>query len=166
MRRWTAVAAVGLLGWLAGAPALAQAPDGKVGQHVQDELVEFTVRRVERHKALKLGPLSAAAQGEFIAILLRAENAANVGSRSVTPDTVVLLDGRGRRIPPAAEAVRVLTAMHPEEGAMFERARELWPSLRVDGWIAFDVPRDASGLRLLVKGVPSSKGKTIDLGSR
>jgi hypothetical protein len=36
----------------------------------------------------------------------------------------------------------------------------------VDGWVVFDVPKGATGLRLLVKGMPASKGKLIDLETR
>jgi hypothetical protein len=57
-------------------------------------------------------------------------------------------------------------AIRPEDGSIFEKGREIWPNLRVDGWAVFDVPKGATGLKLLVKGVPSSKGKLIDLENR
>jgi Domain of unknown function (DUF4352) len=161
-----AAAVLGLLAAeLLGTGAVAQ-PAGKIGQRVLDEFVEFTVRRVERHKALKVGSLSATPKGEFLAVYLRAENAANVGNRSVTSETVVLLDGQNRQIERAPEAERIVAGLHPEDGSIFEKGREIWPNLRVDGWAVFDVPKGATGLKLLVKGVPSSKGKLIDLENR
>jgi uncharacterized protein DUF4352 len=162
--RWLVVV---MAAWVAlPLAAFAQAPAVKTGQRVMDELLEFTVRRVEWHKTLSVGPLSATPHGEFLAIFLRAENAANVGSRSVTPETVTLVDARGRRLPRSPEAERVKTAMNPEEGSLFDKGKELFPSLRVDGWAVFDVPKDATGLKLVVKGVPSSPGKVIELGAR
>ncbi|HEX9899214.1 MAG TPA: DUF4352 domain-containing protein [Candidatus Methylomirabilis sp.] len=153
-----------LLVGLQGTGAIAQT-SGKIGQRIQDEFVEFTIHRVEWHKALKAGGATVTSKGEFLAVYLRAENAANVGNRSVTPETVILVDGQNRRIDRAPEAERIVVSLHPGHASMFER-KEIWPNLRVDGWVVFDVPKGATGLRLLVKGMPASKGKLIDLETR
>lgn len=153
-----------LLVSLQGTGAVAQT-SGKIGQRIQDEFVEFTVYRIEWHKALKAGGTTVTPKGEFLAVYLRAENAANVGNRSVTPETVILVDGQNRRIDRAPEAEKIVVSLHPGQASIFER-KEIWPNLRVDGWVVFDVPKGATGLRLLVKGVPSSKGKLIDLETR
>lgn len=161
---WLVFVALACLVMPSAAPG--QAIGGKVGQRVMDERVEFTVRRVEWHKALKAGSLTAAPQGEFLALYVRAENGANVGSRSVTPETVILMDGQGRRLARSAQAERVLVALRPEEALLFEKGREIYPSLHVDGWVVFDVPKDATALKLVVKGVPSSRGTAIELPGR
>lgn len=161
---WAGLVLVVLVVGLRGTGAIAQT-SGKIGQRVQDEFVEFTVHRIEWHKALKAGGAPMASQGEFLAVYLRAENAANVGNRSVTPETVILVDGQNRRIDRAPEAERIVVGLHPGQASIFER-KEIWPNLRVDGWVVFDVPKGATGLRLLVKGVPASQGKLIDLETR
>ena len=155
-----------LLGAVLPAAALGQTAAGKVGQRVMDELVEFTVRRAEWHPALRAGTLAANAKGEFLALLVRAENGANVGSRRVGPDTVALRDAKGRTFEHSAEAERVIAVMRPGEAILFDKGKEIYPSLRVDGWVVFDVPKDATGLRLVVKGVPSSRGSVIELPAR
>ncbi len=155
-----------LLGALLPAAALGQTAAGKVGQRVMDERVEFTVRRAEWHPALRAAALAATPKGEFLALLVRAENGANVGSRRVGPDTVALRDARGRTFEHSAEAERVMAALHPGDAILFDKGKEIYPSLRVDGWVVFDVPKDATGLRLLVKGVPSSPGSLIELPPR
>lgn len=166
-RTWVGILVVGFLATvLRGTGAAAEAP-AKIGERIQDEFVEFTVHRIEWHKTLKAGNATATPKGEFLAVYMRAENAANVGNRSVTPETVNLLDGQNRRIDRAPQAEKIVASLHPDNGSIFEKGKEIWPNLRVDGWVVFDVPKGTKkGLKLLVKGVPSSKGKTIDLESR
>lgn len=169
VRDWRCVWTAGLLlaalaGGLRGSAAGAE-PAGKIRDRVQDAFVEFTVHRIEWHKALKAGSRTATPKGEFLAVYLRAENAANVGNRSVTPETVVLVDAQNRPIARAPEAETIVLSLHPGDRSIFER-KEIWPNLRVDGWVVFDVPKGATGLKLHVKGVPSSKGKLIDLETR
>lgn len=155
---------MGVLAGLSGTGEVAEL-SAKIGQRIQDEFVEFTVHRIEWHKALKAGGATATPKGEFLAVYLRAENAANVGNRSVSPETILLVDGQNRRIDRAPEAEKILVSLRPGQASIFER-KEIWPNLRVDGWVVFDVPKGATGLKLLVKGVPSSKGKLIDLQTR
>ena len=165
--RWIWIAGiVGLLVEVLRGMGPAAEPAIKIGQRIQDEFVEFTVHRIEWHKPLKVGSLTATSKGEFLAVYMRAENAANVGNRSVTPETVILVDGQNRRIDRSPEAEKLVVGLHPGDRSIFERGKEIWPNLRVDGWVVFDVPKGASGLKLLVKGVPSSKGKLIDLETR
>lgn len=156
-----------VVGVLAGLPGTGEAaePSAKIGQQIQDEFVEFTVHRIEWHKALKAGGATVTPKGEFLAVYLRAENAANVGNRSVSPETILLVDGQNRRIDRAPEAEKILVTLRPGQASIFER-KEIWPNLRVDGWVVFDVPKGATGLKLLVKGVPTSQGKLIDLQTR
>lgn len=156
---------VGVLAGLSGTGEGAE-PSAKIGQRIQDEFVEFTVHRIEWHKALKAGGATVTPKGEFLAVYLRAENAANVGNRSVSPETILLVDGQNRRIDRAPEAEKIVVSLRPGQASIFEKGKEIWPNLRVDGWVVFDVPKGATGLKLLVKGVPSSKGKLIDLQTR
>ena len=42
--------------------------------------------------------------------------------------------------------------------------QQVQPGLGVTGDIVFDIPKDATGLKLLVKGSLFGKGQEIDLG--
>ncbi len=104
-RTWAGILVLGLLTTvLRGTGAAAEAP-AKIGQRIQDEFVEFTVHRIEWHKTLKAGNATATPKGEFLAVYMRAENAANVANRSVTPETVTLLDAKNERTVLAREDI-------------------------------------------------------------
>lgn len=74
---------------------------------------------------------------------------------------ITLTDNQGRKFDRSIEGQ---TAKGLSQGKVDLFLQQVQPGLSVTGDIVFDIPKEASGLNLIVKGALFGSGKKIDLG--
>ncbi len=132
----------------------------KIGEAVQDKDLSFTVKSIETAATVGSSYSKKTAQGMFNIITIEIKN---VGKETVSVDSsqFQLLDAQGNKFDRSVEGQ---TAMGLSKGAVDLFLQQVQPSLSVTGNLVFDIPKEATGLKLVVKGGLFSSGKQIDLG--
>lgn len=133
----------------------------KVGETVQDGDLAFTVTKVDTASSLGNSYTKKNAQGLFYVITLKVENKGKE-TKTVDSSMITLTDNQGRKFDRSIEGQ---TAKGLAQGNVDLFLQQVQPSLSVTGDIIFDIPKDAAGLKLLVKGsLFGGKTQEIDLG--
>lgn len=132
----------------------------KINEPVTDSDLVFTATAVETAKTLGNQYTKKDAQGTFQIITLKIENKGKE-TKTVDSSMITLTDSQGRKFDRSIEGQ---TAKGMSQGKVDLFLQQVQPGLNVTGDIVFDVPDDATGLKLLVKGSYFGKGQEIDLG--
>jgi hypothetical protein len=132
----------------------------KVGETVQDGDLAFTATAVTTANSLGNSYTSSKAQGIFYVVTLKIENKGKE-TKTVDSSMITLTDSQGRKFDRSIEGQ---TAKGLSQGKVDLFLQQVQPGLSVTGDIVFDIPKDATGLKLLVKGSFFGAGQSIDLG--
>lgn len=132
----------------------------KIGEAMQDGNLAFTVNNVDTASSLGNQYTQRDAQGMFYIISLKIENRGKE-TKTIDSSMISLTDSQERKFERSIEG---MTAKGLASGKVDLFLQQVQPSLFVNGDIVFDIPKDATGLTLIVKGSVFSSGKKIDLG--
>jgi hypothetical protein len=134
-------------------------PIVKIGEAVQANDLSFTVTDTTKAKSLGNSYTKKDAQGTFNIITL---NIKNTGKETVTIDSSMMkiTDSQGRTFDRSIEGQ---TAKGLSQGKVDLFLQQVQPGLAVTGEIVFDLPDDAAGLTLLVRGSIFGSEKQISL---
>ncbi len=132
----------------------------KLNEPVTDSDLVFTATAVDTATTLGNQYTKKDAQGMFQIITLKIENKGKE-TKTVDSSMITLTDSQGRKFDRSIEGQ---TAKGLSQGKVDLFLQQVQPGLGVTGDIVFDVPKDAAGLKLLVKGSYFGKGQEIDLG--
>jgi len=131
----------------------------KINDTVTDKDLAFTATSVSTAKSLGNSYTKKDAQGTFYIVTL---NIKNVGKETATIDSSMLkiTDSQGRKFDRSIEGQ---TAKGLSQGKVDMFLQQVQPGLSVTGDIVFDLPDDATDLKLLVKGGLFGTEKQISL---
>jgi len=131
----------------------------KLNDTVIDKDLAFTATSVTKSKSLGNSYTKKDAQGTFYVVTL---NVKNVGKETATIDSSMMKisDSQGRKFDRSIEGQ---TAKGLSEGKVDMFLQQVQPGLSVTGDIVFDLPDDATDLKLLVKGGLFGTEKQISL---
>lgn len=131
----------------------------KIGEKVQSGDLSFTVNGVKEYKSLGNSFTQKDSQGIFKVVSLKIEN---VGKETKTIDSsmIKLTDSEGRTF---ERSIDGQTAKGLSQGQVDLFLQQVQPGLSVNGEIVFDVPADAQGLTLEVKGSMFAQSVDIQL---
>ncbi len=131
----------------------------KLNDTVTDKDLAFTATGVTTAKSLGSSYTKKDAQGTFYVVTL---NVKNVGKETVTIDSsmIKITDSQGRKFDRSIEGQ---TAKGLSQGKIDMFLQQVQPGLSVTGDIVFDLPDDATDLKLLVKGGLFGTEKQISL---
>lgn len=132
----------------------------KLNEPVTDSDLVFTATAVDTATTLGNQFTKKDAQGMFQIITLKIENKGKE-TKTVDSSMIALTDSQGRKFDRSIEGQ---TAKGFSQGKVDLFLQQVQPGLNVTGDIVFDVPKDATGLKLLVKGSYFGEGQEIDLG--
>lgn len=132
---------------------------GKIGEAVTANDLSFTATDISKAKSLGNSYSKKEAQGTFNIITLTIKN---TGKETVTIDSSMLkvTDSQGRKFDYSIEGQ---TAKGLAQGKVDLFLQQVQPGLSVTGDIVFDLPDDATDLKLLVKGSMFGTEKQISL---
>lgn len=131
----------------------------KLDDTVTDKDLAFTATNVSTAKSLGSSYTKKDAQGTFYVVTL---NVKNVGKETATIDSsmIKITDSQGRNFDRSIEGQ---TAKGLSQGKVDMFLQQVQPGLSVTGDIVFDLPDDATDLKLLVKGGLFGTEKQISL---
>ena len=132
---------------------------GKIGEAVNANDLSFTVTDISKAKSLGNSYSKKEAQGTFNVITLTIKN---TGKETITIDSSMLkvTDSQGRKFDYSIEGQ---TAKGLAQGKVDLFLQQVQPGLSVTGDIVFDLPDDATDLKLIVKGSMFGTEKQISL---
>lgn len=137
----------------------APAPAAKIGDTVTDKDMAFAVTNFTTAKTLGSSFTKKDAQGTFQVISLKITNQSKE-TKTIDSSMFQLTDSQGRTFDRSVEGQ---SAQGFSEGGFDLFLQQVQPGLSVNGDIVFDIPADATGLQLIVKGSVFSSGKKIQL---
>lgn len=120
----------------------------KIGEVAQSEDLAFTVTTVTNAKALGNSFTRKEAQGTFKVITLKIANTGKE-TRTIDSSMIKLSDSQGRTF---ERSIDGQTAKGLAQGQVDLFLQQVQPSLSITGEIVFDIPKDAQGLVLEVRG--------------
>lgn len=131
----------------------------KINDTVTANDLAFTVTGITSSKTLGSSYTKKTAQGTFNVVTLSIKN---VGKETATIDSsmIKIIDGQGRKFDRSIDGQ---TAKGLDQGHVDLFLQQVQPSLSVVGDIVFDLPDDATDLKLLVKGSMFGTEKQISL---
>ncbi|MFA7301638.1 MAG: DUF4352 domain-containing protein [Candidatus Shapirobacteria bacterium] len=131
----------------------------KIGEAVTANDLSFTVTDITKAKSLGNSYTKKESQGTFNVITL---NIKNTGKETATIDSSMMkiTDSQGRKFDRSIEGQ---TAKGLSQGKVDLFLQQVQPGLSVTGEIVFDLPDDATDLKLLVKGSMFGTEKQISL---
>lgn len=132
----------------------------KIGEPVQDGDLMFTATEVTTASSLGNQFTRKDAQGIFYLVTLKIENKGKE-TKTIDSSMISLTDGQGRKFDRSIDGQ---TAKGLSQGQVDLFLQQVQPGLGVTGDIVFDIPKDATGLKLLVKGSLFGSDQQIDLG--
>lgn len=135
-------------------------PVAKIGETVQDGDLAFTVIDVTTASTLGNQFTKKDAQGLFYVISLKVDNKGKE-TKTIDSSMITLTDSQGRTFDRSIDGQ---TAKGMAQGSVDLFLQQVQPGLNVTGDIVFDIPQDATGLKLLAKGGFLGTGQEIDLG--
>lgn len=120
----------------------------KIGEQVQSGDLAFTVNGVKEYQSLGNSFTSKDAQGVFKVVSLKIEN---VGKETKTIDSsmIKLMDSEGRTF---ERSIDGQTAKGLAQGQVDLFLQQVQPGLSVNGEIVFDIPENAEGLVIELRG--------------
>lgn len=131
----------------------------KLNEPVQDGDLVFTATEVNTASTLGNQFTKRDAQGMFYVVTLKIENKGKE-TKTVDSSMISLTDSQGRKFDRSIEGQ---SAKGLAQGKVDLFLQQVQPGLGVTGDIVFDAPKDATGLKLVVKGGYFGTGKEIDL---
>lgn len=137
------------------APAMA-----KIGEAVTDKDLSFTVSEIKTASSVGNSYTKKDAQGIFTIVTVKIANNTKE-TKTIDSSAFQIVDSQGRKFDRSIEGQ---TAKGMSQGQVDLFLQQVQPSLSVTGDVVFDIPKDATGLKLLVKGSLFSSGTEIDLG--
>ncbi len=132
----------------------------KIGETVQDGDLAFTATSVTTANSLGNTYTSSKAQGIFYVVTLKIENKGKE-TKTIDSSMITLTDDQGRKFDRSIEGQ---TAKGLSQGKVDLFLQQVQPGLSVTGDIVFDIPKDATGLKLVVKSSLFGTSQQIDLG--
>lgn len=132
----------------------------KIGEAVQDGDIAFTAMSVDTATSLGNSFTRKDAQGVFTIVTLKIENKGKE-TKTIDSSMIQLTDSQGRKFDRSIDGQ---TAKGMAQGKVDLFLQQVQPGLNVTGDIVFDIPKDATGLKLLVKGSLFGSQQQIDLG--
>jgi hypothetical protein len=131
----------------------------KIGEEVTAGDLVFIVKEVSQAKSLGSSYSKSNAQGTFNIVTLTIKN---VGKETITTDSSMMkiADSQGRKFDRSIEGQ---TAKGLSQGKVDLFLQQVQPGLSVTGDIVFDLPDDATNLKLLVRGSMFGAEKQISL---
>lgn len=132
----------------------------KIGEAVQDGDIAFTAVSVDTAVSLGNSFTRKDAQGIFTIVTLKIENKGKE-TKTIDSSMIQLTDSQGRKFDRSIEGQ---TAKGLAQGKVDLFLQQVQPGLSVTGDIVFDIPKDATSLKLLVKGSLFGSQQQIDLG--
>ena len=132
----------------------------KIGETVQDGDLAFTATTVTTANSLGNSFTSSKAQGIFYIVTLEIENKGKE-TKTIDSSMITLTDSQDRKFDRSIEGQ---TAKGLSQGKVDLFLQQVQPGLSVTGDIVFDIPKDATGLKLVVKSSLFGSGQEVDLG--
>lgn len=132
----------------------------KIGEAVTDKDLSFTVSGVKIASSVGNSYTNKTAQGIFTIVTVKIANNTKE-TKTIDSSAFQIIDSQGRKFDRSIEGQ---TAQGLSQGQVDLFLQQVQPSLSVTGDVVFDIPKDATGLKLLVKGSMFSSGTEIDLG--
>lgn len=120
----------------------------KIGEVAQSGDLAFTVTGVKEYKSLGNSFTRKDAQGIFKVVTLKVENTGKE-TRTIDSSMIKLSDSQGRTF---ERSIDGQTAKGLAQGQVDLFLQQVQPSLSITGEIVFDIPKDAQGLVLEVRG--------------
>lgn len=136
------------------------AKTGKVGQTVADGDLAFTVNSVTTTSSVGNSYVAKTAQGIYYVISVKIDNNGK-DTKTINASDFNVVDNQGRKFDYSNDGQM---AMEESTGTTDLFLQQIQPGLSITGKIIFDVPKDATGLRLLAQGGLFTDGVSIDLG--
>ena len=136
------------------------AKTGKVGQTIADGDLAFTVSSVTTASTIGNSFVAKTAQGIYYIITVKIDNNGK-DTKTINASDFHVVDSQGRKFDYSNDGQ---LAMEESQGTTDLFLQQIQPSLSVTGKIVFDVPKDATGLKLLAQGGLFTDGVSIDLG--
>ncbi len=132
----------------------------KIGEEVVDSEIGFTATDTQKAATLGNQYTKKTAQGQFYIVTIKIENKSKE-TKTIDSSMITLTDSQGRKFDRSIDGQ---TAKGLAEGKVDLFLQQVQPGLNVTGDIVFDIPKDATGLKLNVKGGYFGKEKQIELG--
>lgn len=120
----------------------------KIGEVAQSSDLAFTVTGVKDYQSLGNSYTRKDAQGVFKVVTLKIENTGKE-TRTIDSSMLKLRDNQGRTF---ERSIDGQTAKGLAQGQVDLFLQQVQPGLSVNGEIVFDIPKDAEGLVLEVRG--------------
>lgn len=120
----------------------------KIGEVAQSSDLAFTVTGVKDYQSLGNSYTRKDAQGVFKVVTLKIENTGKE-TKTIDSSMIKLRDSQGRTF---ERSIDGQTAKGLAQGQVDLFLQQVQPSLSVNGEIVFDIPKDAEGLVLEVRG--------------
>ena len=121
--------------------------------------LSFTVQGVKTANTVG-SYISKTAQGQFYIVTVQIKNNGS-DTKLIDSSQFQIVDGQGRTFDRSIDGQSALSI---QQGHVDLFLQQVQPSLSYIGDIVFDLPKDASGFKLVVKGSLFSRGQQIDLG--
>ncbi len=137
-----------------------QVKQAKVGDTTTDDDLGFTVQSVSTASTIGNSFTSKTAQGIFYVLTVKIQNNGK-DTKTINASDFHVVDSQGRKFDYSTDGQ---LAMEETNGGTSFFLQQVQPSLSVTGKIVFDVPKDATGLKLLAQGGLFTDGVQIDLG--
>ena len=136
------------------------AKTGKIGQTVADGDLAFTVNSISTASSVGNSYVAKTAQGIYYIITIKIDNNGK-DTKTINASDFNVVDSQGRKFDYSNDGQ---LAMEESTGTTDLFLQQVQPGLSVTGKIIFDVPKDATGLKLLAQGGLFTDGVSIDLG--
>lgn len=140
--------------------AAQQTETAKVGQTVNDGDLAFTVNSVDTAQSVGNSFTQKTAQGMYYILSVKIQNNGK-NTQTINASDFSVVDSQGRKYDYSTDGQ---TAMEETDGSTSFFLQQIQPSLSVTGKIVFDVPANATGLKLMAQGDIFSNPVSIDLG--
>lgn len=131
----------------------------KINEPVKVDDLVFTVTNVVKTTTLGNQYTKKTAQGEFNIVTIKIENTGKE-TKTIDSSLIKIIDDQGRTYDRSIEGQ---TAKGMSEGKVDMFLQQVQPGLNVTGDVVFDLPKDTTGLKLLVRSGIFGKEKEIDL---
>lgn len=118
-------------------------PTAKMNENIQVGEVRWKVLEVQQPADIK----GKAASGKWTIVHLEAELLGKE-TGSISSSQLILVDSKDREFESNSEGNIQLSIMEEKKTFMFT---DVNPNVPVDGWAAFDIAKDASGLKVKIK---------------
>ena len=133
---------------------------GKIGETISDGDLGFTASAIKSATSIGDSYTKKTASGIFYIINVKIQNNSK-STKTINASDFSMIDSQGRKYEYSTEGQMAMTF---SQGGTDLFLKQVQPSLSITGSIVFDVPKDATGLKLVAQGGLFSDKVTIDLG--